>query len=98
VIEMAAKRKTKAQKAAVAEAKLAKEQAEALGAGREEAKDRTERKSAKPDTGPGYETATPSALALEKVGEAPELKHDNVAKVLEHGEKYQAEKKKHRWG
>ncbi len=41
---------------------------------------------------------TPSGKALEKVGPAPELKHNNVEQVLEHGEKYQAEKKKHRWG
>jgi hypothetical protein len=68
------------------EAKLAKEQAEALGAGREEAKDRTERTSAKPDNEPGFESPTPSALALEKVGPDGD------------GEAYQAEKKKHRWG
>ncbi len=69
-----------------ADVKLAKEQAEALGAGREEAKDRTERVSAKPDDGPGYEPSTPSALALAEVGEDAD------------GEDYQAAKKKHRWG
>jgi hypothetical protein len=83
---MAAKSKTKAQKQDDADAKLAKEQAEALGEGREEAKDRTERTSAKPDKGPGFESATPSGLALEKVGPDGD------------GEAYQAEKKKHRWG
>ena len=41
---------------------------------------------------------TPSGKALAEVGEAPELKHNNVEAVLEHGEKYQAAKKKQRWG
>jgi hypothetical protein len=92
-------KQTKKEKAAKAsETKLAKEQAEAIGAGREEAKDKAERTSAKPDKGPGYETDTPSAVALAKVGEAPELTHKNVEEVLEHGEKYQAAKKKVRWG
>jgi hypothetical protein len=80
--------KTTAKKTAAdkAEAKLAKEQSEDLGAGREEAKDRTERASAKPDNEPGFESPTPSALALAKVGPDGD------------GEAYQAEKKKHRWG
>jgi hypothetical protein len=82
----AAAKKPAAKAAEKAEAKLAKEQAEDLGAGREEAKDRTERTSAKPDNEPGFESPTPSALALEKVGPDGD------------GEAYQAEKKKHRWG
>jgi hypothetical protein len=75
-----------AKQAELAEAPTTKEQAEALGAGRTKAKDRTERKSAKPDKGPGFESPTPSALALEKVGPDGD------------GEAYQAEKRKHRWG
>ena len=72
---------------AKAEAKLEKDRADAVGAGREEAKDRPERESAKPDKGPGFDAdGSPSALALAKVGE------DGV------GEAYAAEKKKHRWG
>jgi hypothetical protein len=68
------------------QAPVTKEQAEQLGAGRTKAKDRTERKSAKPDKGPGFESPTPSALALAKVGPDGD------------GEAYQAEKAKHRWG
>lgn len=83
---MAKKRQTKAEKAAAAEAKLQEEQAEAVGAGRETAKDRVDKKPGKPDKGPGFENDTPSALALEKVGPDGD------------GEAYQAEKRKHRWG
>lgn len=56
------------------------------GDGRNEDKDRTERKSAKPDKSSGFShDDTPSALALEKVGPDGD------------GEAYQAEKRKHRW-
>jgi hypothetical protein len=41
---------------------------------------------------------TPSGKALAAVGEGPEVKHSNVDAALEHGEKYQAAKKKQRWG
>lgn len=51
-----------------------------------EAKDRTERESAKPDDSPGFESDTPSGVALAKVGEDAD------------GEAYQAAKKKQRWG
>jgi hypothetical protein len=93
---MAAKKKTKE----AAEAKLAKQQAEAAGAGRAVEKDRTERKSAPADKGPGFETETPSALALAKVGnlDGEDVKPDGYEAASKHGERYQAEKKKHRWG
>jgi hypothetical protein len=91
---MAAKKKNEADRQTAAEEKQAelqqapvtKEQAAQLGEGRTKAKDRTERKSAKRDKGPGFESPTPSALALEKVGPDGD------------GEAYQAEKRKHRWG
>jgi hypothetical protein len=97
---MAAKRQTKAQQETKAEAKLEKEQGEALGAGRSEEKDRTERTPAMSDDGPGFESDTPSAVALAKVGnlDGEDVKHDGYAKANEHGEKYQAAKKKQRWG
>jgi hypothetical protein len=43
---------------------------------------------------------TPSGLALEKVGnlDGEDVKPADTEKALEHGEAYQAEKKKHRWG
>jgi hypothetical protein len=68
------------------EPELTKEQAAAPAAGRNKAKDRTERVSAKPDKSHGFESPTPSALALEKVGPDGD------------GEAYQTEKAKHRWG
>jgi hypothetical protein len=97
---MAAKRQTKAQKEAVAEAKLEKEQADAIGEGRTEAKDRTERTSAKPVKSPGFESDTPSGVALAEVGnlDGEDVKHDGYEKANAHGEKYQAAKTKQRWG
>jgi hypothetical protein len=43
---------------------------------------------------------TPSALALEEVGnlDGEDVKPNEVEKAAEHGEKYQAAKKKHKWG
>lgn len=55
------------------------------GDGRNEDKDRTERVSAEPYDGAGFENDTPSAKALAKVGPDGD------------GEAYQAEKRKHRW-
>lgn len=72
--------------AELAAASVTKDQAKALGAGRKTDKDRTERSSAKPDKSPGFESPTPSALALDKVGPDGD------------GEAYAAEKAKHRWG
>jgi hypothetical protein len=97
---MAATRKTKAQQEAEAAAKLTKEQAAALGEGRSEEKDKAERESTKPDDNPGFESETPSAVALAKVGnlDGEDVKHDGYEKANEHGEKYQAAKKKQRWG
>lgn len=84
--EAEAAAEAQAKQAELAEAPVTKEQAADLGAGRKTGKDRTERKSAKPDKSPGFESPTPSALALEKVGPDGD------------GEAYQAEKRKHRWG
>jgi hypothetical protein len=43
---------------------------------------------------------TPSGRALAKVGnlDSEDVKPDDVEKALAHGEAYQAEKRKHRWG
>lgn len=43
---------------------------------------------------------TPSGKALAEVGnlDGEDVKPDEVEKALEHGEKYQAAKKKVRWG
>lgn len=43
---------------------------------------------------------TPSGRALEEVGnlDGEDVKPDDVEKANEHGEKYLAAKKKHRWG
>jgi hypothetical protein len=41
---------------------------------------------------------TPSGKALAKVGDLNGEDADDVEKAREHGEKYQAEKRKHRWG
>jgi hypothetical protein len=80
------------------EPELTKAQKAAPSAGRTVEKDRTERSSAKPSKAPGFDSETPSAKALAEVGEGPEVKHNNVEQVLAHGEKYQAAKRKHRWG
>lgn len=42
--------------------------------------------------------ATPSALALAEVGNLDGEDEADPEKAAEHGEKYQAAKKKHRWG
>jgi hypothetical protein len=68
------------------EPELTDEQVAALGEGRTKEKDRVDKKPAKATKGPGFESETPSALALEKVGADGD------------GEAYQAEKRKHRWG
>jgi hypothetical protein len=41
---------------------------------------------------------TPSGKALAEHGEGPEAKHDNLDEVNAHAEKYQAAKRKARWG
>jgi hypothetical protein len=41
---------------------------------------------------------TPSGKALAKVGDLNGEDADDVEKAREHGEAYQAEKRKHRWG
>jgi len=43
---------------------------------------------------------TPSGKALAEVGnlDGEDVKPKDVEAALDHGEKYQAEKKKHRWG
>jgi hypothetical protein len=43
---------------------------------------------------------TPSGRALEKVGslDGEDVKPGDEEKALAHGEAYQAEKRKHRWG
>lgn len=43
---------------------------------------------------------TPSGRALEKVGnlDGEDVKPADVEQALAHGEAYQAEKRKHRWG
>jgi hypothetical protein len=43
---------------------------------------------------------TPSGKALAEVGnlDGEDVKHDGYEKANEHGEKYLAAKKKHRWG
>ena len=43
---------------------------------------------------------TPSGKALAAVGDlnGEDVKPDEVEKALAHGERYQAEKRKHRWG
>jgi hypothetical protein len=84
--EAEAQAKAQEKQAELQQAPVTKEQAAQLGEGRNKAKDRTERKSAKPDKSHGFESPTPSALALEKVGPDGD------------GEAYQAEKRKHRWG
>jgi hypothetical protein len=95
---MAAK-KSKAQKEGAAQAKLEKEQAEALGAGREETHDRVDKPAVKEEKKePPRENDTPSALALKQVGDLNGEDLDDPQEGLEHGEKYQAAKKKARWG
>ena len=44
--------------------------------------------------------ATPSGKALAEVGnlDGEKVKHDGYEAAAEHGEKYQAAKKKQRWG
>ncbi len=56
-----------------------------------------EKKSSKKE--PEYPD-TPSGKALAEVDDlnGEDAKHDEYEKHLEHGEKYQAAKKKHRWG
>jgi hypothetical protein len=93
-----AKKQTKAQKEAAAQAKLEKEQAEALRAGREEAHDRVDKPLAEPGKGSAPKNDTPSAKALAEVGDLNGEDLDNPHDGLEHGEKYQAAKKKARWG
>lgn len=46
------------------------------------------------------EPTTPSALALAAVGnlDGEDVEPGDVARANEHGEAYQAEKRKHRWG
>jgi len=43
---------------------------------------------------------SPSGLALAEVGnlDGEDVKPDGYEKAAEHGERYQAAKKKHRWG
>lgn len=57
-----------------------------------------EKKTSKPKE-PEY-PGTPSGKALQKVGnlDGEDVKPGDVEKALEHGEAYQAEKRKHRWG
>ena len=83
------------------EPELTDEQRAALGAGRTKEKDRVDKKPAKTDKGHGFESDdTPSALALKKVGnlDGENVKPADVEKANAHGEAYQAEKRKHRWG
>lgn len=96
-------RKAEAQQAQaeLAEAPLTEEQQEAVGAGRETGKDRVDKKPAKESKAKGIESGdTPSALALDKVGDAygDDWKPKDQAAVVEQGEAYAAEKAKHRWG
>lgn len=56
-----------------------------------------EKKSSKKE--PEYPD-TPSGRALAEVGDlnGEDVKHDGYEDAAAHGEKYQAAKKKHRWG
>jgi hypothetical protein len=54
------------------------------------AKAKSKKKAEYPDT--------PSGRALAKVGDMNGEDVDDAAKALAHGEAYQAEKRKHRWG
>lgn len=58
-----------------------------------------EKKTEKAAKAPEYPD-TPSGKALAAVGnlDGEDVKHDGYEKAAEHGEAYQAEKKKHRWG
>jgi hypothetical protein len=49
---------------------------------------------------PGFEPDTPSARALAAVGnlDGEDVKPDGYEAANEHGERYVAEKRKHRWG
>ena len=90
------KAEAQAEQAELAEVEPTKAQLEQLGEGRSEEKDRMDKKPGKADKGPGFESDTPSAKALDKVGPPPE---DAEPEELQaHGEAYQEEKRKHRWG
>lgn len=61
----------------------------------------TRRRPKKPEATPVEAVdQTPSGKALAKVGnlDGETVKHDGYEAANEHGEKYLAEKRKHRWG